>query len=337
MLARRLGSRGLQVSALGLGTMGMSPLGGQAWPYGRPDPAEARATLERALELGISFFDTAEAYGPQLNERLVGEVLRSRHQPFVIATKFGFTFNAEGRIAGVDSRPEHLTAVCDASLQRLGVETIDLFYQHRVDPQVPIEETVGAMARLIDTGKVRYLGLSEASPATLRRAHAIHPISALQSEYSLWERGVEREVLPTCRELGIGFVPFSPLGRGFLSGAVPPAEQLGGDDSRRLHPRFQGTNYQRNHERLATLTAIAAQHDATPAQIALAWLLHQGDDIVPIPGTKRRRYLEQNVAAASLRLSAEQLSALDAAFPVGGTAGERYPAAFMKWIDRSPA
>jgi len=323
MQRRRLGTQGLEVSAIGLGCMGMAGVAGMSAMYGAVDADEAVATIHRAIELGIDFFDTAEIYGPYANEELLGRAIRGRRDGLVIATKFGFRI-VDGRAQGTDSTPANVRKVCDDSLKRLGIDVIDLFYQHRVDPNVPIEETVGAMAELVQAGKVRFLGLSEAAPATVRRAHAVHPISALQSEYSLWERTVEPDILPTCGELGIGFVPYSPLGRGFLTGQVKRAEEYEEGDYRRNDPRYQGANYDANMRAVATVRTIAERHDATPAQVALAWLLHQGDDIVPIPGTKRRDRLEENAGAASLRLSADDLRELDDAAPVGATAGERY-------------
>jgi aryl-alcohol dehydrogenase-like predicted oxidoreductase len=324
---RHLGTQGLTVSALGLGCMGMS------WGYGPTDDDESIATMHEAIDLGVTFFDTAEVYGPYVNEKLVGRALAGRRDAVVIATKFGFDIR-EGKVVDTDSRPERVREAVEGSLQRLGIDCIDLLYQHRVDPKVPIEETVKAMADLVRQGKVRYLGLSEASPRTIRRAHAVHAITALQTEYSLWERGAEAEVLPTCRELGIGFVAYSPLGRGFLTGAVKRAEQYGPDDARRNHPRFQGEHFDRNLRIVEIIRDLAARKSCTPAQIALAWLLHQGPDIVPIPGTKRRSRLRENAAAARLVLTREDLDQLGRALPPGATSGERYPPQAMVRIDR---
>jgi aryl-alcohol dehydrogenase-like predicted oxidoreductase len=321
MQKRKLGTQGLTVSALGVGCMGMA--GTSAAMYGAADPVEAVATIHRALELGINFFDTAEIYGPYLNEELLGRALPGRRDDAVIATKFGFRI-VDGKPMGVDSRPENVRAVAEASLRRLGTDHIDLFYQHRVDPSVPIEETVGAMAELVREGKVRFLGLSEAGPGTIRRAHATHPISALQSEWSLWERGVETEIAPLCDELGIGFVPYSPLGRGFLTGTQPRAEELPDSDYRSKDPRYQGANYDANMAAVAVVRQVAAGHGATPAQVALAWLLAKGPQVVPIPGSKRRATLADNVGAATLALTPDDMAALDAALPPGATAGERY-------------
>lgn len=328
MRMRRLGRDGPIVSPLGLGCMGMS------WLYGTPDDAEAIATIHRAIDRGVNFFDTAEVYGPYANERLLGRAIKGRRDGLVVATKFGFRIAADGRVVGTDSRPENVLAVCDAALARLGVEVIDLFYQHRVDRGVPIEATVGAMADLVRAGKVRWLGLSEASAATLRRAAAVHPIAALQSEWSLWERTLETDIVPTCRALGIGVVPFSPLGRGFLTGRGRRAEDYPEGDYRRREPRLEGDNFDRNQGIVAAVAAVAAARGATPAQVALAWLLAQGDDVVPIPGTKRRTYLDENLAAAALTLTAAERQCLDAAAPVGGTAGPRYGQQMMALIDR---
>ncbi len=318
MEQRALGRQGLRVSELGLGCMGMSEF------YGSPNEAESIATIHRAIELGITFLDTADMYGPFTNEQLVGKAIHDRREQVTIATKFGNERRPDGSRVGVNGRPEYVRAACDASLKRLGVEVIDLYYQHRVDPSVPIEETVGAMAELARAGKVRYLGLSEAAPATIRRAHATHPISALQTEYSLWSRDPEDELLPTVRELGIGFVAYSPLGRGFLTGAFKRFEDLPEGDYRRNSPRFQGENFQKNLELVGRVEQIAREKGVLPSQIALAWLLAQGSDIVPIPGTKQRKYLEENAAAAQVRLSADDVARLDAAAPKGAAAGARY-------------
>jgi aryl-alcohol dehydrogenase-like predicted oxidoreductase len=324
---RTLGREGLEVSALGLGCMGMSHA------YGTPDDVESIATLHRAIDLGVTFFDTAEVYGPFINEELVGRALKNRRESVVIATKFGFRIEG-GKIAGTDSRPEHMRAAVEGSLKRLDTEYIDLLYQHRVDRQVPIEDVVGAMAELVRQGKVRHLGLSEAGESTIRRAHAVHPITALQSEYSLWERNLEPRIIPLLRELGIGLVPFSPLGRGFLTGSVRRAEDYPEKDIRRNDPRLQGANYELNLRLAEAVRALAAARGVTAGQIALAWLLHQGEDVVPIPGTKRRRYLEENVAAADLSLSAQELQGLDQALPRDGAAGARYGAEMMALVDR---
>jgi aryl-alcohol dehydrogenase-like predicted oxidoreductase len=303
---------------MGLGCMGMSEF------YGATDEREATATIHRALELGIDFFDTADMYGPFTNERLVGRAVAARREAVVIATKFGNVRGPDGERMGIRGDAAYVHEACDASLARLGVDHIDLYYQHRVDPAVPIEETVGAMAELVEAGKVRWLGLSEASPGTIRRAHAVHPITALQTEYSLWSREPEREILPAIRELGIGFVPYSPIGRGFLSGRIASVDDLDDGDFRRLHPRFQGENLERNMRLVARVGEIAAEKNVTPAQLALAWVLAQGQDVVPIPGTKHVAYLEENAAAADVHLGPDELGKLDAAFPDGVTAGARY-------------
>jgi aryl-alcohol dehydrogenase-like predicted oxidoreductase len=323
MQVRQIGP--LRVAAVGLGCMGMTPI------YGEPDEAECVATLHRAIELGVNLIDTADAYAAGRNEELVGRALRGRRDKVLLATKFGNIRKPDGG-QDVDGRPEYVAEACERSLQRLGVETIDLYYQHRVDAKVPIEDTVGAMARLVEQGKVRHLGLSEAGVATLRRAHGVHPIAALQSEYSLWSRDVENGILAACRELGIGFVAYSPLGRGFLSGTITGLDALSAKDRRREHPRFEAGNLARNVGLLSALQGIAARRGCTPAQVALAWLLAQGEDIVPIPGTKRRRFLEENVAAADVALEKADLDALGAAFPPGVAAGERYPAGGMRRV-----
>jgi len=320
MNTRRLGRQGLEVSAEGLGCMGMSEF------YGATDDGEAIATIHRALELGVDFLDTADMYGPFANERLVGRAIAGRRDQVVLATKFGNERREDGSWIGINGRPEYVRRACEASLRRLGVDHVDLYYQHRVDKSVPIEETVGAMAELVAAGKVRYLGLSEASPATVRRANAVHPVSALQTEYSLWARQPEAEILPAVRELGIGFVAYSPLGRGFLTGRFRSADDIGGEaDFRHRQPRLQGENLEHNLELLRRVEEIAAGKGVTPGQLALAWVLAQGDDVVPIPGTKRRPYLEENVAAATLELSGDDLSRLNEAMPTGATAGDRYP------------
>jgi aryl-alcohol dehydrogenase-like predicted oxidoreductase len=316
---RNLGRHGLVVSELGLGCMGMSEF------YGTADEQESIATIHRAIELGVTFLDTADVYGPFTNEKLVGKAVADRREKVVLTTKFGQVRLEDGTLVGVNGRPEYVKRACDASLERLGVDTIDLYYQHRVDPEVPIEETVGAMKELIEAGKVRYLGLSEATPETIRQAHAVHPVSALQTEYSLFSRDVEDEVLPTVRELGIGFVGYSPLGRGFLTGQIRHFEDLAPDDLRRQSPRFQGDNFRRNLELADRVREIAAEKDATPGQLALAWLLHQGLDIVPIPGTKRRKYLEENVAATEVTLTEEDLERIEEVTPKGAASGDRYP------------
>src|SRR5437588_521297 len=319
----KLGSEGLEVSRQGLGCMGMSEF------YGASDEGEAIATIHRALELGVTFLDTADMYGVGDNERLVGKAIADRRDRVVLATKFGNVRGPDGAFLGRNGKPEYVHSACDASLQRLGVDTIDLYYQHRVDTDTPIEETVGAMKELIDAGKVRYLGLSEAAPATIRRAHAVHPITALQSEYSLWERGPEAEILPTVRELGIGFVPYSPLGRGFLTGALKSLDGLEDGDFRRAQPRLQGDNLAANLRIVERVEALAAEKNATPAQIALAWVHAQGDDVVPIPGTKRRRYLEENVLALEVELTQADRESLE---QVGTARGDRY--ADMSTVNR---
>jgi aryl-alcohol dehydrogenase-like predicted oxidoreductase len=331
MLSTRiLGKQGLTVSEFGLGCMGMSQSYGSAEER---DERESIATIERALELGVTFFDTAEAYGPFANEELVGRALRRRRDDVIIATKFGFRFGTEG-INGLDSRPQHVREAVEGSLRRLATDRIDLLYQHRVDPSVPIEETVGAMAELVQAGKVRFLGVSEAGEQTIRRAHVVHPISALQSEYSLWERNLESSIIPLLRELGIGLVPFAPLGRGFLTGSVKRAEEYPGDDFRRNDPRYQGANFDANMRAASAVRDLAERKGATPGQIALAWLLHKGPDIVPIPGTKRRRYLEENVGAAGVALSPEEMAELNAALSPDKISGPRYGKSQMEMVDR---
>jgi aryl-alcohol dehydrogenase-like predicted oxidoreductase len=327
---RNLGSQGLTVSALGLGCMGMSQSYGTAEER---DERESIATIHRALELGCNFLDTAEVYGPFLNEELVGRAIRGRRDEVVLATKFGFKIEG-GKITGLDSRPSHIREAVAGSLRRLGTDRIDLLYQHRVDPQVPIEEVVGTMADLVSEGKVRFLGLSEAGERTIRGAHAVHPISALQSEYSLWERNLEPRIIPLLRELGIGLVPFSPLGRGFLTGTAKRAEEYPEGDYRRGDPRYQGENYDANMRAASEVQAVAQRKGATSGQIALAWLLHKGNDLAPIPGTKRRMYLEENVAAADLRLSPAEMAQLDAALPPEKVAGPRYNEQMMATVDR---
>jgi aryl-alcohol dehydrogenase-like predicted oxidoreductase len=330
MQKRKLGRSNLEVSALGLGCMGMSQ------SYGSPeerDERESIATIHRAVELGLTFFDTAEVYGPHVNEELLARALKGRRDRVIIATKFGFKIE-NGGIAGLDSRPQHVREAVEGSLRRLATDRIDLLYQHRVDPAVPIEETVGAMAELVSEGKVRFLGLSEAGERTIRRAHAVHPISALQSEYSLWERNLEPAIVRLLRELGIGLVPFAPLGRGFLTGAVKRAEEYPEGDFRRTDPRYQGGNFDANVRAASAVRDTAAAKGVTPGQIALAWLLHKGSDLVPIPGTKRRRYLEENVGAADVSLSAEEMATLDAALAPDKVSGPRYSQKQMAQVDR---
>ncbi|HEY1775537.1 MAG TPA: aldo/keto reductase [Solirubrobacteraceae bacterium] len=318
MQTRRLGSGGLEVSALGLGCMGMSEF------YGPADDAQSIAVIHRALELGVNFLDTADMYGPFVNEELVGRAIAGRRDEFVLATKFGNSRGPNGERLGIRGDAAYVRQCAEDSLRRLGVDHIDLYYQHRVDDKVPVEETWGALAELVSAGKVRHLGISEASAATIRRAHAVHPIAALQSEWSLWSRDIEEEIVPTARELGIGIVPYSPLGRGFLTGEITTVEDLAPDDFRRHSPRFAGENFERNLELVERVRALAAEKGCTPGQLALAWLLHQGDDVVPIPGTRRIARLEENVGAVEVVLSGEDLRRLEQAAPVGAAAGERY-------------
>jgi aryl-alcohol dehydrogenase-like predicted oxidoreductase len=326
--SRNLGDEGLVVSELGLGCMGMSEF------YGTGDEDESVATIRRALELGITFLDTADMYGPFTNEKLVGRAIEGRRDEVVLATKFGNVRGENGERLGISGDPDYVSKACDASLGRLGVDHIDLYYQHRVDPETPVEETWSAMKELVEAGKVRFLGISEAAPETIRRAHSVHPVSALQTEYSLWSRDVEDEILPTARELGIGFVPYSPLGRGFLTGRITSPEDFEEDDFRRNAPRFQGENFQKNLDLVDRVREIAQEKDVTAGQLALAWLLYQGEDVVPIPGTKRREYLEENAAAADVELTGEDLRRIEEVAPAGAAAGERYDEAGMGSVNR---
>ncbi|MGH8126864.1 MAG: aldo/keto reductase [Gammaproteobacteria bacterium] len=328
MKTRTLGHNGLNVSAIGLGCMGMSEF------YGTGDDAQSIGVIHHALDAGVNFLDTADMYGVGRNEELVGRAIRDRRDEVVLATKFGNVRGPNGEFQGVNGHPDYVRKACDASLKRLGLDTIDLYYQHRVDPETPIEDTVGAMAELVKAGKVRYLGLSEAAPDTIRRAHAVHPITALQTEYSLWSREVENDILDTCRELGIGFVPYSPLGRGFLTGAISSPDDFSEDDYRRHSPRFQDENFSKNLKLVQAIERLAADKGCTPAQLALAWVLAQGDDLVPIPGTKHSKYLDDNIGALDVHLNNEELATIDAVFPADAAAGTRYSEAGMKTLNR---
>jgi aryl-alcohol dehydrogenase-like predicted oxidoreductase len=327
MRERRLGTQGLTVSSLGLGCMGMSEF------YGSRDDAESIATIDRALELGVTLLDTADVYGPHTNEELVGQAIAGKRDQVVLATKFGIVRDpADPMARAINGRPDYVRRSCERSLSRLGVDHIDLYYQHRVDPETPIEETVGAMAGLVEEGKVRFIGLSEAGSATIRRAHAVHPVTAVQSEYSLWSRDIEDDIMPTLRELGIGLVAYSPLGRGFLSGAIKSTDDLAPDDYRRYSPRFEGANFEKNLALVARIEELAADKDVTPSQLALAWVLHRGEDVVPIPGTKRRTYLEENVAAVDVELTPDELERIASALPE--PAGQRYSEEMMRSVGR---